>query len=155
MFRFYSSTIDKKFYGRRYLNSSFFDLLRERFRERLCFITAELDGEPIAGTFNVQKGDTLYGRYWGSDMELRHLHFNVCYYGAIRHCTEAGLARFEPGAGGDYKRLRGFDPAPTWSLHYLAEPRLRAAVRRYLDEERDEIEQTIGWLSDRSALKRS
>ncbi len=153
MFRFYLSTIDKKFYGRQYLSPSFFELLRERFRERLCFIVAWLDGEPIAGTFNVQKGDALYGRYWGTEYELRHLHFNVCYYAAIEHCIERGLARFEPGAGGDYKQLRGFDATPTWSLHYVADERLRAAVQSFLARERAEAEETIGWLRDHSALK--
>ena len=153
MFRFYLATIDKKFYGRQYLNARFFELLRERFRERLCFIVARVSGEPIAGTFNVQKGDALYGRYWGAEQELRHLHFNVCYYAAIEHCIEHGLARFEPGAGGDYKQLRGFDASPTWSLHFVADPRLRRAIQGFLARERAEAEHTIGWLREHSALK--
>ncbi len=153
MFRFYLTTIDKKFYGRQYLNARFFELLRERFRERLCFIVARVSGEPIAGTFNVQKGDVLYGRYWGAAYELRHLHFNVCYYAAIEHCIEHGLARFEPGAGGDYKQLRGFDASPTWSLHFVADPRLRQAIRSFLVRERAEAEHTIDWLREHSALK--
>jgi predicted N-acyltransferase len=153
MFRFYLATIDKKFYGRQYLNRRFFELVRQRFRERLCFVVASLDGEPIAGTFNVQKGDALYGRYWGADYEVRHLHFNVCYYAAIEHCILHGLQRFEPGAGGDYKQLRGFDATPTYSLHYVADPRLRGAIRRYLEQERSEAAETISWLRERSSLK--
>ena len=112
------------------------ELLRERFRERLCFIVAWREGEPIAGTFNVQKGEVLYGRYWGADYDLRHLHFNVCYYAAIEHCIEQGLARFEPGAGGDYKQLRGFDASPTFSMHFVADPRLRRAIQDFLARER-------------------
>ena len=77
--------------------------------------------ELVAGTVNVQKGDALYGRYWGALRPLRHLHFNVCYYAGIEHCIEHGLARFEPGAGGEYKQLRGFDATPTWSCHFLAD----------------------------------
>ena len=153
MFRFYLSTIDKKYYGRQYLNPVFFDLLRERFRDRLCFVVARLGDEPIAGTFNVQKGDALYGRYWGTEYELRHLHFNVCYYAAIEHCIASGLGRFEPGAGGEYKQLRGFDATPTWSLHFLADPRLRQAVQRYLERERADAEATIDWRREHSQLK--
>ena len=101
----------------------------------------------------MQKGDALYGRYWGADSYVRHLHFNVCYYAAIEHCIREGLARFEPGAGGDYKQLRGFDAQPTFSLHFLREPRLAQAVERFLAEERSEAEHTIGWLREHSALK--
>ena len=76
-----------------------FELLRERFRHRMCFVVARQEGEVVAGTVNVQKG-SLYGRYWGAFRQLRHLHFNVCYYAGVEHCIENGLARFEPGAGG-------------------------------------------------------
>ena len=113
------------------------------------------DGEPIAGTFNVQKNGVLYGRYWGADVQLRHLHFNVCYYAAIRHCIENGIDRFEPGAGGDYKQLRGFDATPTWSAHYVADPRLRAACSRFLEQEREQAEEAIEWMRTNSVLKPS
>src|SRR5262245_13365808 len=38
MYRCYRSNVDTHFYGRRYLNARFFELLRERYRERLCFL---------------------------------------------------------------------------------------------------------------------
>ena len=84
---------------------------------------------------------------------MRHLHFNVCYYAAIEHCIEQGLARFEPGAGGEYKQLRGFDAQPTWSAHFLADPRLAHAVERYLETERAQANQQVEWIRERSALK--
>ena len=155
MYRFYLSTIEARPWGRQYLNPELFDLLRQRFRHRLCFVVARRDGAPIAGAFNVQKGDALYGRYWGAGEYVRHLHFDVCYYAGIEHCIRHGLARFEPGAGGSYKQLRGFDAQPTRSLHFLADERLAAAVARFLREEREETRQTIDWLAERSALKRS
>src|SRR2546425_743720 len=105
-------------------------------------------------TFNVQKRGVFYGRYWGAFKELRHLHFNVCYYAAIDHCIKHGLMRFEPGAGGDFKRLRGFDPQPTVSMHFLADPRLAAAVAKFLDREREQVHRTIDWLQQESELKR-
>ena len=153
MFRFYLSTIENRFYGRQYLNRKLFSLVAERFRHRLVFVVAFQDDEPIAGTFNVAKGDAMYGRYWGATRQLRHLHFNVCYYAAVDHCIKAGLQRFEPGAGGEYKQLRGFDAQPTWSGHFLADSRLSSAVSRFLDSEREQAEETIGWLREQSALK--
>ena len=108
----------------------------------------------MAGTLNVQKGDALYGRYWGALRPLRHLHFNVCYYAGIAHAIEHGLARFEPGAGGEYKQLRGFDAAPTWSCHWLADSRLRRAVERFLERERAEAGHAIDWYHAHSANRR-
>jgi predicted N-acyltransferase len=153
MFRFYLATVEDRPWGRQYLNSRFFELIAERFREKLCFVLAYHDGEPVAGTFNVQKGDTLYGRYWGTERDIRFLHFNVCYYAAIDHCIRSGIQRFEPGAGGDYKQLRGFDARPTRSAHFIRDPRLAEAVARFLERERGEVDETIGWLTERSALK--
>ena len=155
MYRLYLSTIEQRYWGRQYLNPRVFELLGQRFRKRLCFVVAERDGELLAGTFNVHKGDAMYGRYWGTFEYLRHLHFNVCYYAAADHCIKQGLTRFEPGAGGEYKQLRGFDAQPTYSLHYLADPRLDAAVGRFLEAERSEAEDTIDWMRDHSQLKPS
>jgi predicted N-acyltransferase len=153
MWRFYRATIDANPWGRLYLNPRTFELLRERFRERLCFVMALRDGAPVAGAFNVQKGDVLYGRYWGADAYVKHLHFAVCYYAGIEHCLQHGLARFEPGAGGSYKQVRGFDAQPTRSAHWLADPRLHEAVSHYLEGERAETREAIDWLRERSALK--
>jgi predicted N-acyltransferase len=156
LYAIYRSTVDKNPWGRPYLNARFFELLRERFRERLCVATARLGGPAgriVAGTINVQKGDALYGRYWGSLAEVRNLHFALCYYAGIEHCIAHGLARFEPGAGGDYKQVRGFDATPTWSAHFLAEARLGRAVARHLAQERERALEAIGWLRAHSALK--
>ena len=154
MFRIYRATVDHHPWGRRYLNGAFFDLLRERYRKRLCFVLAWRGEELLAGTVNVAKGDALYGRYWGALQPLRHLHFNVCYYAGIEHCIERGLRRFEPGAGGEYKQLRGFDATPTWSCHALADPRLADAVARFLERERAEAGRAIEWLTEHTALRR-
>jgi predicted N-acyltransferase len=155
MFRCYRATVDAHYYGRRYLNLKVFELLRERFRHRLCFVVARKDGEVIAGTTNVHKGDTLYGRYWGALRPERHLHFNVCYYAAIEHCIRHGIQRFEPGAGGDYKWLRGFDAQPTYSLHFLSEPRLADAIGHFLQRERAEAQRAIDELQEHSVLKKT
>jgi uncharacterized protein len=153
MYALYKSQIDKLYWGRQYLQARFFDLLGERFKRNLCFVVARYQGEIIAGTFNVQKNGVFYGRYWGAFRELRHLHFNVCYYAAIDHCIRHAMVRFEPGAGGDFKRLRGFDPQPTMSMHFFANARLAAAVSRFLEREREQMHRTIALLREESELK--
>jgi uncharacterized protein len=154
MFRLYKSTVDKFYWGHQYLNRHLFDLLAKRWRHRLCFIVARREGELIAGTFNVQKPPVLYGRYWGTREDVPFLHFNVCYYAAIEHCLRHGIERFEPGAGGEFKHLRGFDARPTTSMHYIADRRLAHAVGDFLTEERRMVEHEIAWLDTRTARKR-
>ncbi len=154
MYEIYLTTVSNNPWGRQYLNRRLFHLLRERFRHRLCFMRARVGGELVAGTINVQKGDTLYGRYWGAFRQLRHLHFNVCYYAGIEHCIARGLTRFEPGAGGEYKQLRGFDATATFSAHFIADERLRAAIAHFLEAERRKVDHTIDWYAEHSANRR-
>jgi hypothetical protein len=155
MYEIYLTTIDKYAWGRRYLTPEFFELLRQRFRHNLCFFTAMRGSQLIAGTFNVQKSGALYGRYWGTHEEVRFLHFNVCYYATIEHCIDAGLQRFEPGAGGEFKWLRGFDAEETRSMHWFADPRLGDAVSRFLVSERGEVERVIAGAAERSPLRKA
>jgi predicted N-acyltransferase len=154
MFRLYKSTIDRLYWGRQYLNEALFDLLRQRWKHRLCFFIARKDERIVAGTFTVRKGNVLYGRYWGAFEELRYLHFNVCYYASIDYCLRNGIQRFEPGAGGEFKHLRGFDARPTESMHWIADKRLAAAVAEYLTRERAAVTDEIEWFEERSALKK-
>jgi uncharacterized protein len=154
MYRLYRRTVDCLPWGQRYLNPRFFELARDRLRDRVCLVVARRDGAVLAGTFNVVKAGVFYGRYWGTLQDLRHLHFNVCYYAAIEHCIAHRLGRFEPGAGGDFKQLRGFEPAATQSMHHLREPRLRVAVRDFLARERRMVASEMEWLDERTALRR-
>jgi predicted N-acyltransferase len=154
MFRLYKHTVDKLYWGRQYLNLELFELLGRHWRERLCFVVARRRGTIVAGTFNVRKGDVLYGRYWGAFEDLPYLHFNVCYYAAIDYCLRQGIQRFEPGAGGEFKHLRGFDARPTASMHFVREPRLARAIRDYLAAERDAVGREIDWMDGQTAFKR-
>ena len=153
LYRIYLSTIQKLYWGRQYLTREFFDVIRERFKRHLCFVGAWRGRELIAGTINLQKSGVFYGRYWGSFEELRYLHFNVCYYAAIDHCIAQGIQRFEPGAGGEYKWLRGFNPALTRSMHFVIHPGLRKAIGNFLARERREVEHWISEGRDRGQLK--
>ncbi|HEY8072811.1 MAG TPA: GNAT family N-acetyltransferase, partial [Labilithrix sp.] len=139
MHALYLTTVDKYFYGRRYLNRRFFELIAERFAHRLAWVVAKREGEIIASAFNVKKGDTLYGRYWGTTVDMPFLHFNVCYYQGVDDAIRAGIAHFNPGAGGEHKRVRGFVPTMTFSAHHLENARLRTVLGQYLERERRAI----------------
>jgi predicted N-acyltransferase len=153
MFRLYKGHVDRLYYGRQYLTQEFFDELYRRFASNLCLMLAERDGKIIAGTFNVRDDTAMYGRYWGAFEEHPFLHFNVCYYSAIEHSIRMGLSRFEAGAGGSFKQLRGLDPEHTISAHYFVDGKFRRAVERFLHQEREMIRQKRDMLLERSQLK--
>jgi predicted N-acyltransferase len=144
VYEFYENTVDKFRWGRRYLNKGFFFDICERMKGDVEVVVATNgSGRPIAGAFNLCGANTLYGRYWGATEEHPFLHFNVCYYHSIEQCIERKIGRFEPGAGGEHKRARGFLPTMTYSVHHLADTRLRGAVTEYLGRERDYIERVV------------
>ena len=154
MFRLYETHVRQFYYGQQYLSREFFDELSRRFRPHLCLIVAERESRVIAGTFNVQDHQALYGRYWGAFEEHRFLHFNVCYYAAIDHCIRKGLKRFEAGAGGSFKHLRGLEPEITHSVHYVLDDGFRKALKEYLREEAGHVDLKQQALSERSQLKK-
>ncbi|WP_208530540.1 peptidogalycan biosysnthesis protein, partial [Pseudomonas aeruginosa] len=58
------------------------------------------------------------------------------FYQGLEFAIGAGLARFDAGAQGEHKLIRGFEPVLTRSWHYLAHPGLRDAVAQFLEQER-------------------
>jgi predicted N-acyltransferase len=145
MFRFYLKGVEAHFpWGRQYLNERFFELVRERMAEHLEIVLARDGGRPIAGCLNVAGGGRLYGRYWGCDEPRPFLHFHVCYYHSIEQCILRGVRAFEPGAGGEHKVPRGFEPTVTASAHHLRDARFDAAIRDYLARERAAIAEELG-----------
>ena len=142
MFEFYLATVDKFRWGRRYLNLPFFEDVAARFADRLSWVVAKKGDELVAGAFNVKKGDRLYGRYWGAAPSVEgepFLHFNVCYYHGVRDCIAEGLRVFEPGAGGEHKKARGFLPTITHSAHWIADGRLARILGNHLAGEREAV----------------
>ncbi|KAF1703320.1 GNAT family N-acetyltransferase [Pseudoxanthomonas suwonensis] len=121
------------------LTRDFIEYLARTIPRNLLMILAYLDGEPVAGALCLRGGDTLYGRYWGSDVTLPGLHFETCYYQGIEYCLEQGLTRFEPGAQGEHKLARGFLPALVHSHHHVVDPVFRQALREWCAQERDAV----------------
>jgi predicted N-acyltransferase len=153
-YRFYRSTVDRK-WGSAYLKRRFFDLLSERLADKVVLMVAERDGEPIAGALNLKGADTLYGRNWGSLDDYKFLHFELCYYRAIDYAIEHGLARVEAGAQGTHKIQRGYLPQPTYSAHWLRDPGFVSAVGRFLEHERESIEEQMRDLATLSPFRQA
>ncbi|HEX6274683.1 MAG TPA: GNAT family N-acetyltransferase [Polyangiaceae bacterium] len=147
VFDFYAATVDKFPWGRRYLNREFFEEVLATMPEALHVVVGvdEKSKRRLGGAFNLLGADALYGRYWGALAEVPFLHFNVCFYQGIEEAIRRGLSRFEPGAGGEHKRARGFEPTVTRSAHHLVDRRLQAAIADYLRREvravDDEVEE--------------
>lgn len=152
---FYAVTVDKFFWGRRYLKREFFEEILARMPDKLHVVAAKdrASGRRIAGAFNVLSGDALYGRYWGSLQEREFLHFEVCFYRGIEDAIARGLSRFEPGAGGEHKLARGFEPTATFSAHHLADSRLDAAIRDFLKREEAAVRLEMAAVSAQTGLK--
>ncbi len=134
-FAFYMDTGSRK-WGRPYLNRRFFSLVGARMADQILLVMARRDGRAIAGALNFIGADTLFGRNWGAVEHHPFLHFEVCYYRAIDWAIAHGLKRVEAGAQGEHKLARGYLPSTTWSAHWIADPRFREAIDRYLEGER-------------------
>ncbi len=114
--------------------------LGRRLGDRVVLMIAERDDRVIAGAICLRDDSTLYGRYWGCDEEVDALHFETCYYQGIEYCIREGLQRFEPGAQGEHKVARGFQPVLTRSVHHMREPAFHRAVQDFLRRERRAVE---------------
>lgn len=135
---FYRATYLKR--GQRpYLNLEFFRALREQQPDQLHIVMAVKDGERIAGALFLTGEDTLFGRYWGCLDEYDHLHFETCYYQGIELAIQQGLARFDAGAQGEHKLIRGFEPVITHSWHWVAHTGFREAIARFTEEESEQV----------------
>ncbi|WP_031549892.1 GNAT family N-acetyltransferase [Parvularcula oceani] len=150
---FYQDTGSRK-WGTPYLTRDFFSLLAERMADRMLLILADRGGRTIAGALNMIGGDTLYGRYWGRTEHVPFLHFELCYYQAIDFALEHGLTRVEAGAQGEHKVARGYRPVATSSAHWFADPGFKEAVADYLERERAQVEDDIGYLGEFTPFRR-
>ncbi|MEA3047048.1 MAG: uncharacterized protein QOJ53_1380 [Sphingomonadales bacterium] len=150
---FYQDTGARK-WGQPYLTRDFFSLLGERLGERVLLILALEGGLPIAGALNLIGAEALYGRYWGCMRDVPHLHFELCYYQAIEAAIARGLRRVEAGAQGAHKLARGYRPVPTFSAHYIRDPRLRRAVADYLAAERRAVAREIAMLDEMTPFRK-
>ena len=147
--RFYEKTFDEK-WGIATFNEGFFNQIGGTLPDSIVLVLADLDGETIAGSLMYRSDTTLYGRHWGCTEQVDFLHFEACYYQGIDYCIEHGLKLFEPGAQGEHKISRGFEPSATLSMHSLAEQRFHHALTPLLRQEERHVDRYIE--AARSAL---
>ena len=123
-----------------YLTRAFFSEITRTLPQSLMVKLAMHGSTVVAAAVFFLSGEALFGRYWGAAADYHSLHFETCYHQGIEFCIERGLARFEPGTQGEHKVSRGFEPALTWSAHYIADPQFRAAIADYLAQEGAAVE---------------
>lgn len=146
IYRFYSNTCDKFYWGSKYLTRQFFEQLYPNYSDRVLLVVAyrEQDEQnPVGMSFCLHKGNNLYGRYWGAYEEYDCLHFEACYYKPIEWAIANGIQMYDPGAGGRHKKRRGFPATENYSLHRFCNRRMGQILRNYIGEvnhmERQEI----------------
>lgn len=131
----YAATFEK-FNNHAVFTSDCFADLAAALGPRMVVFIARDRREPVAVSLCFRSAEALYGRYWGCRDHYDSLHFELCFYRGIDYCLREGLVRFEPGAGGEHKIARGFAPCLVPSLHWIAEPAMRALVTAHLERER-------------------
>lgn len=136
-----------------YLTLEFFRTLHRTMPEAMMLTLALRDGQPIASALNIIGQNVLYGRYWGASEFVSGLHFETCYSQAIEYCIDHGIRRFEGGAQGLHKLSRGLLPIPTWSAHWVADPRFADAIGHFLQHEADEMEHYLNELEAHAPFK--
>lgn len=136
--QFYLATIEKMG-AIAYLNPDFFERIFASMAGEVFLVIAEKNEVPVAGALFYQKGDALFGRYWGALSEVRNLHFEVCYYQPIEWAIKNGIKLFEAGAQGEHKIARGFLPVVTYSAHWISHPAFREAISDFIVQEKKAI----------------
>jgi hypothetical protein len=138
-----------------YLNRAFFRQVAPLLGRRMMVKLALHDGRPVAVAVFFRSRSVLYGRYWGAHADFHSLHFETCYHQGIEYCIEQGLRRFEPGTQGEHKVARGFEPALTWSAHYIADPRFREALQDFLEREAPAVDAYAAQIDAHTPFRRS
>jgi hypothetical protein len=140
--RFYRNTTGQHG-GRDYLRPGFFHALARHLPDAMRMVEVVAGGKRVAGALFLETDRALYGRYWGADVHVDLLHFETAYYAGIERAIARGLPLFEAGAQGEHKLLRGFDPAPTYSAHWIRHPGLAAAIEDYTRREAAAVTEQI------------
>lgn len=151
--RFYNMLFEEK-WGMATFNEAFFKAVAQALPEQVLLVLADYQGECIAGALMFSSDSTLYGRHWGCTEEVDSLHFEACYYQGIEYCIEQDLQVFEPGAQGEHKVARGFEPVRTASAHWLAEKGFREPIQRFAHMERRSVEAYMSQMRLQTAYRK-
>ncbi|MDB2700264.1 GNAT family N-acetyltransferase [Alphaproteobacteria bacterium] len=141
-YEFYLSTIDKK-WGGAYLTKDFFYSINQTMKNKILLVIAKKNNDIIAGALNFLGENALYGRNWGSKLDIPFLHFELCYYQAIEYAIENKIQIVEAGAQGHHKIQRGYIATSTYSAHYIQNDSFDKAVRGFVEMEANEVNKQI------------
>ena len=113
----------------------YFNKYSKLFKSENFLVIAVQNNNKIASALNFLSITHLYGRLWGSKLEVPYLHFELCYYQAIDYAIEHQIKYVEAGAQGEHKLSRGYLPQKTWSAHWIKEKEFSNAISKFLDQE--------------------
>lgn len=151
---FYQLIYDRK-WGQAVFSLAFFQHIGKQLRERVVLVLADQGEQCIAGALMYRSDTTLYGRHWGCSEFVDGLHFETCYYQGIEYAIQQGLQVFEPGAQGEHKLARGFEPKLTRSAHWVADEQFRPAINQFVKDEKWAVEAHIAAVAQHSAYRQS
>jgi predicted N-acyltransferase len=143
-----------------YLQPGFFQAMRSEMADHWLLFIGERAGQPMAMSLIGLQRDArgapsvAYGRYWGATERVDCLHFEACYYQPIAWCIAHGVQRFEGGAQGEHKMARALLPVNTASAHWIAHPGFAQAIGRFLEREREGVENYMEALAQHNPLRR-
>ena len=138
-----------------YLSLDCFERVGASLPDHTMMVIGMLHERPACAALDVYTPETLWGRYWGSMVDVRGAHFEACYYQAIEFCIERGIARFEGGAQGVHKLARGLLPVATHSAHTIGDRSFAAAIADYCARERVDVEHSMHELEQSSPFRRA
>lgn len=142
--RLYGLTASRYDDGEQLIEPGFFERIGEGPLRSLVRFSAAHRGDELVGiAFEIEGQDALFGRTWGLSEDIPYLHFEAAYYASIEYCIGKGLARFEPGHGGEFKYKRGFTPMRVVSMHRFVSPQFHAAIASWAAREREWVAEKI------------
>ncbi|PHR84994.1 MAG: GNAT family N-acetyltransferase [Colwellia sp.] len=123
-----------------HLTIDFFTNILKSLPNNILLVIASIDDCDIACAWFFFDEHQLYGRYWGCTKTYNNLHFEVCYYQGIEFCIEHQLDLFNPGAQGEHKIQRGFEPVLTHSYHWIKHLGFRPAIQQFCQQEQQKMQ---------------
>lgn len=145
-------------YAARFLNQDFFRILGRSRPSYIKLVCAYRDGDsgavsppisagwrpdPVGMAFLASRGEGLYGRYWGAELEEDFLHFNLCYYVPLEWAIGNGYRYFDPGVGSFHKARRGFRSISVYSAHHFFDPGMDELWKKYIPQLNSELDSRI------------
>lgn len=123
-----------------HLSADFFTNIVKFLPNNILLVIASIEEHDIACAWFFFDEHQLYGRYWGSTQTYNNLHFELCYYQGIEFCIENKLQVFNPGAQGEHKIQRGFEPVLTHSYHWVKHLSFRTAIKLFCLQEQQQMQ---------------